>query len=64
MKRIFLAFLLCGILVGCGHTPKKDIVVKAHTQFGLCLIIIEKGTLDEENRGKVWQYLDELRKEK
>jgi len=63
MKRIFLAFLLCGILVGCGHIPKKDIVIKAHTQFGPCLIFMEKGTLDEENKGKVWQYLDELRKE-
>ena len=62
MKRIFLILLLSGFLMGCGHVPRKDIVMKGHSSFGPFLIVIEKGALDEENRGKSWQYLDELKK--
>ena len=62
MKRIFLIILLCGFLGGCGHVPKKDIIVKGYSPLGPCLIIIEKGYLDEDNQWKTWQYLDKLKK--
>jgi len=62
VKRIFLILLLSGFLMGCGHNPKKDIVMKGYSSSGPYLIVIEKGALDEGNRGKSWQYLDELKK--
>jgi len=42
------------------HFPKRDVIVKGYYNSNPVIFFMSKGYLDEENKGKTWQYLDEL----
>jgi len=58
MRNLIISLAVVGLLlsgcVHCGPCPKQDVLIKAATPYGTVILLMEKGTLDEENRGRDW----------
>lgn len=56
MKRLLISITALGLLLSscCGHCPKQDVLIKAATPYGTVILLMERGALDEENRGRDW----------
>ena len=61
-----MKILLCSIslifLFGCaGHIPAEDIYIRYFNGKGIGLLLIEKGYLDQKNKGKTWKPVSEFK---